>query len=202
MAAARLDFIIKRGATFSYVLRWGTDPIVYKPIIAVANLAPLRFTVAAHGVLNGSYVAISDVLGMIEINAKGVPPRLSDYVKATVVDANTIELNGVNATSLSPYISGGNIQYKTPVDLTGFTARMDFRQRPDLTLPSLLSLNTTNGGVVLDTTLRTITLVITAAATTPLVLNAAGYDLELVSPTGVVTTLLTGFGTTVTESTV
>lgn len=197
-----LNLSIPRGSTFKYVLRWGTDPIVYKPITAVPSLAPFRVTATAHGVPDGWAVALSDFVGMVEANAKYVPPRTSDFQKVKVVDVNTLEFNGVNASSFTPYISGGNVQYKTPVDLTGYTAALDFRARPDITLPALLSLTTTNGGIVLDNVAKTITLNITAAQTTTLLLVNATFDLEMLSPGGVRTNLLSGVANTVNESTV
>lgn len=198
---ARLDLTILRGSTFSYVLRWGSSPIVYKPIAAVVSLAPLRLTVTGHGLVNGWYVAISDVLGMTEANAKGTPPRRSEYQKVTVIDVNTIEFNGLNATSYTPYISGGNIQYKTPVNLAGYTGALDFRSAPDLTLPVLFTMTSANSRIVLDNTLKTITLTILAADSVPLALSSATYDLELTSSAGVKTKLVSGYGTTVDEST-
>ena len=196
-----LDLLIQRGSTFKYVFRWGTDPIVYKPISAVVSLAPLRVTVTGHGLPDGWPVAVSDVLGMINVNAKSTPPRKSDYIKVKVVDPNTLEFNGINATSFPTYISGGNIQYKTPVDLTGYTGSLEFRMRPDLTLPILFAMNSANGRIVFDNTLKTITLTALAIDTVPVVLNLATYDLELTSPGGIKTKLLSGTGTTVDEST-
>lgn len=196
-----LDLTIQRGSTFSQVMRWGTDPMVYKPISAVVSLAPLRLTVTAHGLPDGWPVAISDIVGMVEANAKHAPPRRGDYVKVKVIDINTLEFNGINATGFAPYVSGGNIQYKTPVDLTGYSANLEFRAYPDLTLPALFMMSTANARIVLDNTAKTITLTALAADTIPLVLTNATFDLEMTSAAGVKTKICSGFGNTVNEST-
>lgn len=198
---ARLDLTIVRGSTFSYVLRWGTAPIVYKPITAVVSLAPLRLTVPTHGLVDGWYAAISDVLGMTQANAKGTPPRKSDFHKATVIDPNTIEFNAVNASGFDVYVSGGHIQYRTPVSLSSYTASLDFRAAPDLSLPVLFSMKTSNGRIALNDTLKTITLSTPATDTVGLSLASASFDLELTAPGGVTTKLVSGYGTTVDEST-
>ena len=56
----------------------------------------------------------------------------------------------------------------------------------------LLSLTTENGGIALDDGGKVIEISITAAQTEALTKSAGVYDLELVSPGGVVTALLEG----------
>lgn len=196
------DLEIKQGKTYSLVLRWETEPIVYKPITAIslANGAPRLTFASAHGTPNGWRGAVTRVKGMTQINAKNSPPRASDYVTATVIDANTIELNSVtpcddSGTEWSDYTSGGFWQYNTPVDLAGYTARMKIKDKIGGTVLAsteagdsplnILSIGIDNAG-------KTITLSIAATATDDITWKAGYYDLEMVGPSGSVTQLLSG----------
>jgi hypothetical protein len=83
----------------------------------------------------------------------------------------------------------------TPINLTGYTARMSVRATFS-SATTVLDLNTANSGIALGGAAGTIT--ITASATTTGALTApfsGVYDLELVSSGGVVTRLLEGTAT-------
>lgn len=200
MSCATQDLIIQKGKTFSRVLRWETEPFVYKAITAITKAAPAVITATGHGVPSGWRVAVVSVQGMTEINAKNSPPRASDFRKATVVDANSISLNDINSSDFSTYTTGGWVQYYTPVTLAGYTARMQIRQ--SLTAPAfLLELTTVNGRIVIDDTAKTITLTIAATDTAAIAWKTGVYDLEMVSPGGVVTQLLSGNVSAIEEAT-
>jgi hypothetical protein len=184
-----LDLVIEQGKTFTQVVRWETTPIVYKPITAITQAAPVRITSAAHGVPSGWRVAVVSVKGMSQINASN-PPKENEYQPATVVDVSTIELNEVNSADYKPYISGGYLQYNTPADLAGATARMTIKDKIGGVV--ILSLTTENNRIVLNNTDKTIMLTISAIDTAALTASKGVYDLELVSSSGVVTALLTG----------
>lgn len=184
------NLTIQQGKTFSQLVRWETSPIVYKPIAGVTKAAPASITCAAHGIPDGWNVAVVSVKGMTQINATGVPPKERDYHKATVVNANTIELNDVNSADYSAYASGGYLQFNTPVDLTGFTARMAVRTK--VGGAELLSLTTENLKLVIDPVAYTIKLILSATETAALTWVKGVYDLEMVSPTGFVTAILSG----------
>lgn len=80
----------------------------------------------------------------------------------------------------------------TPVNLTGYTARSQFRQTYESS-STVLSLTTENGGIALGGTAGTIQLTASATTTAGLTAPANGvWDLELVSGAGVVTRLLQG----------
>lgn len=129
MALKTKNLSITQGSTFQHVVRWGAAPYVYAPITGITQAAPAVVTATGHGVLDGWQVAIVSVKGMGAINAQNTPPKDSDYVRATVVDANTLSLNDVNSALFKAYTSGGYVQYFTPVDLTGFTARMEVKDK-------------------------------------------------------------------------
>lgn len=78
----------------------------------------------------------------------------------------------------------------SPIDLTGFTARMHVRDTVDAPDPPLLSL-TTPGDITLGGGSGTIRVIISAAATSALAFTKGVYDLELVDG-AVVTRLLQG----------
>lgn len=71
---------------------------------------------------------------------------------------------------------------KTPVDLTGYLARMQARLSTDAT-EKLIDLTTENGGIVLGGAAGTVRVIIPEMLTKTLTFNEAGYDLELI-PSG------------------
>ena len=199
--AARKDIDILQGKTFTLVLRWETEPVISKPITAISLAAGApRLTVPAHGAPNGWRCAVTRVGGMKQINAENYPPSDTDFRPATVIDANTIEFNGVTPCDDSgkewpAYTSGGFIQYNTPVDLTGYTARMEIKDKIGGTL--LASADSADTpldilDIAIDTTGKTITLTISATDTAEIAWKRGVYDLEMVSSSGVVTAILTG----------
>lgn len=133
--AEQKELTIRRGETYTQVLRWETEPVISKPITAISfALGSPRLTVVGHGVPDGWRIAATRVKGPKQINAENSPPSDNDYHPATVIDANTIELNGVvpaddNGNEWPAYLSGGFIQYNTPVNLTGYTARNAFKAK-------------------------------------------------------------------------
>ena len=193
--AATKDLTIQQGKTFTLVLRWETEPVVYKPITAIQQTAPVRMTVA-NTAPDGWRAAVTSVKGMTEINAAD-PAKLrdSDYHALTVIDANTVEFNDVNAAGFKAYVSGGYLQYNTPVDLTDFVARMEIKDKVGGTL--LASADPADGllkilDIAIDNLKKTITLTISATATAAITWKKGVFDLEMQSLAGVVTALITG----------
>lgn len=81
-----------------------------------------------------------------------------------------------------------------PINLTGYTARMQVRNKITDASP-LLSFTTENGAIVLGGALGTIAITGLATLTDALTVRSGVYDLELVSPTGIVTRLVEGRAT-------
>ena len=187
---ASKDLTILQGKTFELVVRWETEPILYKAITAITQTAPVRLTVVGHNLPDGWRAAVVSVKGMSEINACNTPPRNSDFRPITVLDANTIEINEINAADYRAYVSGGYLQCNTPVDLAGQTARMDIKDRVGGTV--LHSLTSENGGITIDNIKKTIVLTIAATQTDDFDWRSGVYDLELISATGHVAALITG----------
>lgn len=194
--AKELDLTILQGKTFIDVLRWETDPIVRKSITAIdLSTGCPRLTVAGHGLPTGWNVAVYNVAQPKDVNAKNNPPRDSDYTPATVIDANTLELNKISAAGWKPYTSGGFVQWNTPKDLTGHTLRMKIKDRVGGTV--LASTEAADNPlnvitITIDNALKTITRKILATATDDFTFRTGVYDVEAVSPTGDVTLMLFG----------
>jgi len=127
---------------------------------------------------------------MTQINAANTPPRGQDYHKATVVDANTIALNDINSSGFSAYTSGGYLQYLTPGDLAGASASMLIYDGQGGTL--LKTLDTVVGGITLDNTAKTISLLISEADVALITWDTAIYELSVTSAGGVTTLLMSG----------
>ncbi len=80
---------------------------------------------------------------------------------------------------------------ETPIDLTGYTARMHIRESQDADA-AFVTLTTENDGITLGDAAGTITLSISASDTAAITETSGVYDLELVSAGGIVTRLLAG----------
>jgi hypothetical protein len=78
-----------------------------------------------------------------------------------------------------------------PVDLTGYTARMQVR-KTFASEEKLLDLTTENGAIVLGGALGTITITASATATSNIDAKTGVYDVELQSSSGIVTRLIEG----------
>jgi len=173
---------IKKGKTFSRVLRPTAPPYIYKPITGITKTAPVSIKAVGHELTNGQYVAVVSAKGMTEINAevdRYGHPKLGEYHKCTVVDVDNITINGINAADFGAYTSGGYLQFLTPLDMSGSTARRSIKDRIGGT--ELLSLTTENGGLTIDNTAHTITETIAATDTAALAWKTGVSDMELVN---------------------
>jgi hypothetical protein len=187
--AKKLNLTILQGDTFTRVIRWETPPFIYKAITGITAAAPAVVTAIAHGLKAGWRAAIVSVKGMKQINAENDPPRDSDFKQVTVSDVDHVSFNKINSADYSLYTSGGYLQFYTPVDMTGYTARMTIKDRVG---GSILQALVSPGDIVIDNTEHTITITITAAVTAAWTWTTGTYDLEMVSPTGVVVKLYKG----------
>jgi len=194
MTPVKLGFKVYQGSTFSEVLRWESSKKVYKTITGITQSAPTVVTATSHSVPDGWRVKITNVGGMTEINST------DNYHIATYIDSSNIEINALNSLGFKAYTTGGVVEYNEPVDLTGYTARMQIREKLDSSIV-INELTTENGGIVIDTTNYKITVVISAANTALFTFNTAVYSLELISPTNEVYPFVNGVLTLVKEVT-
>ena len=197
---------IQQGKTFALTLRWEDPTLVYKAITAIGATNPCRITCTGHGIVDGWRVAVTGVKGMTGLNVSTFP--LSDASKewrqATVIDANTVELNDVDVTRQKTYTSGGYLAYNTPIDMSGYTCRMKVKDKVGGTV--LLSTEVADDPLdlitaTIDNVAKTITITIPASATEDLTWKKGVFDVEMHSAGGVVTEVLAGTITVVKEVT-
>ena len=195
-APAKINFKIYQGATFNEVLRWESSVRVYKTITAITRSAPLVVTAVAHGIPAEWRVRFTNILGMTDLNSvdtyigsSGV--TLDGYHKVSAVTTDTITINSINSLGFKAYTSGGIAEYNLPVDMTGYTARMQIREKITST-DTILQLTTENSGIIIDNGNKTIKINISATATAALNFTTAVYGLEMVSSGGQVTSFVAG----------
>lgn len=181
----KLNLKVYQGSTFKEVIRWESSTKVYAAITAITKSAPILITAIAHAIPVGWRTKITNVLGMKEVNST------ETYHTVTSTTTDTVTINAINALGYTDYISGGVFEYNQPVDLTGITARMQVRDKVTSDTV-LLELTTENGGIIVNTSLKTITLVITATATAAFTFTQGVYSLELQNVAGEVFPFTTG----------
>lgn len=191
MAATKLNLVIERGKTFTQDVRWEQEPFLFSPITSISKSAPVRITTSApHTIPNGWRVAVVGAKGLTNLNAGSNPPKDVDFRKATVVDATTIEFNELVSTEWSAHTAAtGHLQFYTPTDLTGFTARMSIK---DSAGGSLLHSLTSASGITINVAGKVISVSIDAVTTAGFAWTSGVYDLEMVSAGGAVTAVIAG----------
>ncbi len=170
----KINFKIYQGKTFREVLRWESSTKAYVPITDISKSAPVVITAPNHNCPVGWRARIVGAGGMKEINSS-----LDSYYLVTDVTTDTISFNAINSLQYSTYTGGGVLEYNQPVPITGYTGRMQIREKLD-SPEVLLELTTENGGIVIDTQFNTITVNISAEQTSNLNFSLAVYELELV----------------------
>lgn len=192
MTPAKVNFKIYQGSTFTETFRWEGALITYLPITAITKTAPAVVTCTGTLPPVGWRAKITGVVGMKEINS-------DEYRLVTNTSGNTVTFNSINASGYNAYTSGGILEYNTPIDLAGYTARLQIRpQTASSTV--ILELTTQNGGISIDNNLKIISVAITATQTQALNFTNAVYSMELVKDTNVIT-FTTGSVSLVTEVT-
>ena len=172
---------IVQGKRFLKVFRWPLETKIYKAISAMPQKTPVRLTVTGHGVPDGWTVKITGVKGPSQLNDR--------QVAATVVDADTLEFNALNAGDMPDYVSGGFVEFQQPVDLTGYTGRVVLKAAVTDADP-VLELSSANGRLAIDVANSKITFDVTADDTAALTALSGTWDWEMtkggviVSPLG------------------
>lgn len=107
-----------------------TNPTSAKTITAITKANPAVITSGGHGLTNGNYIRIMQVVGMTEVNTK--------YFKVANKTPDTFELqdlvgNNIDSSDFSTYVSGGYIMTGVPAtsidDLysdSGYAQLVDF----------------------------------------------------------------------------
>jgi hypothetical protein len=171
-APIKLNLKVYQGSTFRQVLRWESSTKVYAPITNITRSAPVTITAPVHNLPLGWRARVTNAGGMKEINQL-------DYQTATETTSNTVVFNQVNSLAFTAYTGGGVLEYNQPVNLGGYTARMQIREKLNSTVV-VHTLTTENGGIVLDNNVKTITLTIPDEVTELFSFASAVYDLEFI----------------------
>jgi len=187
----KLDITIRQGSTFTLPIMWERDRLIYNPITAIANTAPVLITSAGHGIPDGWPVAVVCAKGLTELNATDNPPREADFRPAAVVSDSQIEFNKVSSACFKPYTSGGFLAYYQPADLAAIAdVRMQIKTK--IGGDVLHSMTLAAGDFTLDMLRKRIAGVIDATTTAAFVFKKGVYDIEVEDVDGVVTPLIYG----------
>lgn len=183
-----VDLTIRRGGTFNWKLRPEQTEQRYVAVAAIDRTAPVRIYAVDHGLLPDWRFLVVGAKGMSQINARNNPPRASDYMRAKVIDADTIEVNRINAMAFGAYTGGAVVQYSLPMNLAGYTVRGQVRKTAKSTEVLLdLGLYAT-----IDAANCAITFSVPPAVTAALVGTGGVFDIELVASDGTVIPLPQG----------
>ena len=173
---------ITRGETFEFGFMWADDRLLYLPIVAMPSKAPVRLRVPGHGIPDGWPVRVTCVRQPEELNT----PE-DEYVFVTAVDADTIELNELNAHCWRQFSGDGLLVLRQPMDLTGWQARGQVRDKPGGTLLWSWHSNPAENPdslVIVDVALSQFVLTMTAQQAAALDWSKGVYDAEAIAPGG------------------
>lgn len=175
----KLNLKIYQGATFRETLRWESSTKVYKPISGITKSAPVVVSAVGHGIPTGWRAKVTNVSGMKEINSG------ENYYTITDTTADTVTINSINALNYTDYTTGGVLEYNQPVNLAGYTGRMQIRPKLE-SAEIILELTSANGHIVIDAVNSTISIVVPADVTAGLDFTTAVYSMELINGSEVV----------------
>lgn len=186
---AELPLQIARGCHFALALQPSTVTRGYQAVAAVANAAPLRLTVTAHGLPNG-WTAKPIGTGSSPLL------RLGEQI-VTVVDADTLEINAVHALDWPAYEGGVQLVYLEPLDLSGYSARFEVRRaltdaEPVLTLQSPTAIAVDEGELRVEITSAQTQALDGASYTYRLTVRAGGSDQDELLAHGAISMLRWG----------
>ena len=183
MALKKLNLQMRKGQTESIPLRISESTLVYKPITGIEKSAPVSITATGHGAKDGWLGAVMNVVGMREINAENNPPAEGEFRPMTVVDANTVQFNSVNAAGFRAYTSGGQLVYRAPLDLSAYsTGRMTIKDQVGGT--AIISLTTANGRIEIDPSTHTLWIKLSDEDSSAITAERGVFDIELETSSG------------------
>jgi len=171
---------IRKGHTTELIFRWLQPDFIYKPITGVQATAPVRLDVVNHNITDGNIFVVTGIQGGGS-KLNGNPSKSSSYFRANIADVNTIEINSVNGADYPPYVSGGYIQYRPPIDLTGVTALAQMRESVDSSVV-LAEFSTGDGSIVIDDLDGVVTITIASSDTEDLIMDKCIFDYKLIFP--------------------
>lgn len=187
----KLTLYPRLGATYETALRISSQAMMYASISGMSQSAPLEVTATAHGIPDGWQVAVIGAKGMTETNAAD-PNNIkeSEYHRCTVVDADTVVIDGISSERFKAYQSGGYLAFRAPADLSGYASgRMDVKAKVGGDV--LLTRNTVNGGLLIDSSTSSVFVRLAPTTLSGANLTAKDYvfDIELETAGGAVDAL-------------
>ena len=188
MTAQTFNLSIARGKTLEQVMLYSYPYLTYRPISALLTSAPVRFTVANHGIPENWPIRVQGVTSPVQLNTEE-----GKFVQAFIVDENTIELNALDASTWGSFEVSGHIVFKTPVALSGWVFRMQVRTSVGGDI--LLSLSSdpadgADGNILVDTEQSSFTLILPAEITAAIEWKGGVYDIEAIRPDGSVVSFI------------
>lgn len=181
--AKKIALEMRKGSTIAIPLRIESQTLTYKPITGISLTAPIEIEATGHGLKDGWKAAVMNAGGTKQINAANNPPSDAEFRAVTVVDADTIQFNAVNAAAYTAYTSGGHLVYYAPVDLSAFaSARMTVKNRVGGT--EIASFTTANGGLEIDAATNTLWIRMAADDSAAIAAKKGVFDIELIDGSG------------------
>lgn len=180
--APEIELSITKGKTFEFAFLYAEDELLYLPITAMTNKAPCRLAISGHGLPDGWPVQVQCVKAPSELNSAD-----GEHYFATVVNADTVELNTVNAHCWKAFAGSGLLVCRKPANLAGWKARAQVRDRVGGEV--LFSWHsdpaeTPDGVIEVDEAASAFVFHIDATTTTSLAWKRGVYDAEIIAPTG------------------
>lgn len=185
------DFELRQGSTFTFTVKCGQPALAVKSITGVTGSGQAVVTAPGHGLTTDWPVWIVGVGGMSKINHRsGQAGDIAHAYQAYYLSSDSMRLN-LDTTRFDPYDTGGEMLFYPPRDLTGYEARMQARVDVSDTA-TVLDLSSADGDITIVGAGGVVRVVVPAEVTAALEFDQARYSVEIVSPTGEVTTILDG----------
>lgn len=182
MALQKLKLTIRKGSAEDIPIRVESDAWSYANISAVAQSAPLRMTVS-EAPPDGWRAAIMNVKSVGDFAAQNNPPKDHELMLVTAVDATTVEFNAINGASFRAHSGGGQLAWRTPLDLLLYTgARMNVRRKVGGEIVANWTSGT--GELELDVANNALWLRLDDSATEALTAGSKVFDIELIRTGG------------------
>lgn len=178
----KLSIEVRKGATVVIPLRLESGTLVFKQITAMSQSAPLEVTVPSHGLPPVWRVGFQNT-PWDDLNSPWDDLSSSAMRLVSAKDGSTIVVDGLNSSGFTPYTSGGQIVYYSPIDLSIYaSARMDVKTRPGGAL--LASYSTADGQLYLDNTNKAVVLRLIPTDTEGVRSGKWSFDIEMVANDG------------------
>lgn len=183
MKLQRLTITVRRGSAEAIPIRIESSEWRYASITNIAQSAPVGITAPAHGIPDNWRGAVMNVRGPTVLNAENNPPTDRELRVMRRVDADTLEINDLNGAGLRPYVSGGQIAFRAPLDLSQYiAARMNVRDKVGGAL--LANYTTDSGRLEIDPGNEALWLRLQEDDTLALTRPSNVFDIELIRGNG------------------